>query len=185
MASTYTPNLGLTKQANGENSGTWGTIVNTVFDMVEDAIAGRLSKSVAGSSDVALTDSDGAVDEHRNMMMELTGTLTGNINVTVPPSAKLYFIHNNTSGSYTLTFKTTAGTGIAITQGKKEILMCDGTNIVRAFDNLTITGGSITGITDLAVADGGTGASTAADARTNLGAETAGNSAALSIALGG
>ena len=32
-----------------------------------------------------------------------------------------------------------------------------------------ITGGSITGITDLAVADGGTGASTAAGARTNLG----------------
>jgi hypothetical protein len=34
---------------------------------------------------------------------------------------------------------------------------------------VTITGGSITGITDLAVADGGTGASTASGARTNLG----------------
>lgn len=35
--------------------------------------------------------------------------------------------------------------------------------------NVQITGGSIVGITDLAIADGGTGASTAAGARTNLG----------------
>ncbi len=34
--------------------------------------------------------------------------------------------------------------------------------------NVTITGGSITGITDIAVSDGGTGASTAAGARTNI-----------------
>jgi cell division septation protein DedD len=36
-------------------------------------------------------------------------------------------------------------------------------------NSVTITGGSISGITDIAVADGGTGASTAANARTNLG----------------
>jgi hypothetical protein len=62
-----------------------------------------------------------------------------------------------------------------------------GTEINTEFDNIqtavatktdnanaNITGGSIVGITDLAVADGGTGASTATNARTNLSAAKSG-----------
>ena len=45
-----------------------------------------------------------------------------------------------------------------------------GTIATQAASGVAITGGTITGITDLAVADGGTGASTASGARTNLGA---------------
>lgn len=52
------------------------------------------------------------------------------------------------------TARTTLGLGTASTQDS---------------NNVNITGGSITGITDLAIADGGTGASNAASARTNLG----------------
>jgi hypothetical protein len=61
-----------------------------------------------------------------------------------------------------------------------------GTISTQASDSVSITGGSVTGITDLAIADGGTGASTASVARGNLLPSYSGNgSKVLALNSGG
>jgi hypothetical protein len=98
---------------------------NEADEGVFTAVAGRSTKSVAGSSDITLTTA-----EALNMIQEYTGVLTGNINVIVPAYSKLYAVYNNTTGAFTLTVKTASGSGVAVTQTKKTILVCDGTNVV-------------------------------------------------------
>jgi hypothetical protein len=59
-----------------------------------------------------------------------------------------------------------------------------GSIATQASSSVSITGGSITGITDLAVADGGTGSSTASGARSNLGAAASGTNADITQLTG-
>lgn len=116
MASTYTP-LGVELMATGENAGTWGTKTNTNLEIIEQLAGGYASQAVSGTGDTALAVSDGATGAtmaHR--VIELTGTITGNITVSIPLDAQqLYVIKNSTSGAYTVEFQYTSGSGTSVT----------------------------------------------------------------------
>ena len=117
MASTYTP-LGIELQATGENAGTWGTKTNTNLELIEQIAGGFTTQDIAGSAQTtALSVSDGstgAVMSHR--MIEFTGTISGNQIVTIPLDAQtFYFLRNSTSGSHTVQFKYTSGSGGTVT----------------------------------------------------------------------
>jgi hypothetical protein len=117
--------------ATGENAGTWGQITNTNLYIIQQAIAGYQSLAVNATTGLTFTFTDGAVSNGKNAVVNLTGTLSGNVNVTVPDSIeKTYFVNNQvTMGTNTLTFKTASGTGIKLAQGNRYTLYSDGTNV--------------------------------------------------------
>ena len=95
MASTYT-DIGTELMTTGENAGNWGTKTNTNLKILEEAIRGYVSQSIAGSAQTtALTYTDGSTgDSARNAVVELSGTITGNQVVTVTAKEKWWVIKN-------------------------------------------------------------------------------------------
>jgi hypothetical protein len=132
MANSTSASLKLTVQATGENSGTWGQITNTNLLILEQAIGGYDAFNVTNASR-ALTFTNGAVSNGKNEVIKLTGTLAANVNVTIPDSVeKTYTVLDSCDhAGYTLTFKTTSGTGILLCEGHTYQLWSDGTNVYK------------------------------------------------------
>jgi hypothetical protein len=144
MPSSYTSRLKLERQASGENSGTWGNLVNYVFNRIDASTKGYQSVDVAGSANVTLTsnnstsntDDSSTDDQVHNAVLEFTGALTGDINVFTDAVETKYIVFNNTTGSQSLTFGPTGGTGVALKQGAKTIVYTDGTTMVDVMADL-------------------------------------------------
>ena len=161
MPSTYSPDLRIELIANGEKTGTWGTITNDNLGVIiEDAISGLASVSVL-SANQALTAQNGAADQARCSTLSLTTTTTADFAVYVPPVTKLYAVEN-VSG-YTATVycstalgnTTAAGTGVAIPTGKTVLLRADGTDVVEQLNHVVNNmsfGGNATVAGDFSVA---------------------------------
>lgn len=120
-----------------------------------------LEIDVSGTGDYTLSSAEQGYTAYR-----LSGTLTGNRNIIVPATVAQYLVNNKTTGAFTLTVKTAAGTGVTVATDAAKSLYSDGTNVVDA---------ATSGIsTPISVANGGTGASTGDNALTNLGGTSTG-----------
>ena len=182
MASTYAANTGLELIRNGEQSGTWGTTTNNNLNIIDRLTNGVLSISLAGANSYTLTTGNGNLTEGQHKVIVLTGSPSGAVTFTIAPNTNehIYFFYNQTNAQVTVTQGSGANVVIPAVASSSgvNIVYCDGAGSTAAvtsltdnlaMDNVSITGGSIAGITDLALADGGTGASNASGARTNLG----------------
>jgi hypothetical protein len=168
MASTYS-DLKFELIGTGEQSGTWGTTTNTnIGTAIQEAITGSADVTFAsGNVTLTLTNTN-ATQAARNLRLNCTGTTGGARNLIVPTIEKFYLVNNGCADA--ITVKNSTGTGIAVPAGKAMLVFNNGTNVVDAVTHMS----SLTLTTALAIAQGGTGASTADSALTNLGGTTTG-----------
>jgi hypothetical protein len=115
-----------------------------------------VTQAITDGADTVITIPNGATGVARNMIIECTGTLTAARNLIVPANKKLYFIFNNTSGGFAVTVKVSGQTGVSVPNGAKVILASNGTDVV----SITNYQAALTLGSALAVASGGTGATT-------------------------
>ncbi len=137
MASTYTSNIRLTKQGDGDNPNTWGTVLNDqVISLVDDAIAAYTTVSIGSAATVTLSAVQGGADVPRSAFLELKGSVGGvanTISLIIPANPKSYVINNkvsaNTTASDIIKMKTASGQGYNIPLGAVGLVICDGTSV--------------------------------------------------------
>jgi hypothetical protein len=144
MPSTYSTDLKIELMVTGENAGTWGDKTNDNLNVIQQAIAGYGEQSIAGGAQTTVLTiaNSPTLSVARNIVIKLTGTITGNQIVTVPSGIeKTWIVSNGTTGAFTVEFKTSGGTGTTWSATDKaiKILYSDGTNI-NAVDISTLSG---------------------------------------------
>jgi hypothetical protein len=84
--------------------------------------------------------------EYANVVQEYFGALTGNVIIVLPSTVQIYYLNNQTTGAYSLTFKTSAVGAATVTVPQLQTLtvVCDGTNV---YNSSSAAGGSITALT--------------------------------------
>ncbi|MEL0014919.1 MAG: hypothetical protein VW715_06870 [Rhodospirillales bacterium] len=168
MPSTYTLNNGIELIATGEQSGTWGDTTNTNFELLDTALDGQVSVTLAATgssgSPNTLPISDGASSNGRNRLVIFGdgGDLGGTAFVQLTPNdaEKIIYVRNNLAGSRSiLLFQGTysASNDYEVPAGTTAVVFFNGagTGAVAAnvfnnafFDSLRLGGVSVDKILD-------------------------------------
>jgi len=116
---------------------------------IEDGVYGVLEVPLSGS-DVTLSGTQLNYTEFK-----LTGTLTTNVSVIVPTDERTYTIINEATGDFSVTVRTSAGSGVAVPKGQTFVVRCDGADVVRGVDSQrTIYVGSVAELEGMSLAEG-------------------------------
>ena len=93
----------------------------------------HINRFLYGRFVLAMADANKTLTYEQAMCesMELTGALAALRNVVVPLIPRSYIVFANTSGGFGVQVIGASGTGITVADGKRAILECDGTNVVR------------------------------------------------------
>ena len=122
--------LQLNKLTSGSHSGTWGDLTNDNMSKIDVSIKGYTANAI-------------------------TGTLSNNTDIVCPAQATWYFVDDSTDrtgSNYTLTFKPSGGTGVALVNNAKHVLYTDGSTMfdigsdmgnVLANGDLTVSGDTV------------------------------------------
>jgi len=129
MASNYTA-LGVQLMTTGEKAGTWGTLTNTNWNIIEQISGGYIVQTLnadgTGANTTTLSVNDGtagATLAHRVIILGAVSAqaITGNKIVTIPLDVQtFYIIKNSTSGAYTVQLKYVTGSGNSVTWSSTE-----------------------------------------------------------------
>lgn len=120
---------------------TSGAAITTLTDVraANAPTVGRLALATTGGT-TALS-----VAQARVQLIDVTGTLVGNATLEVPAVPWLWAINNGTSGAFSLTVKVNGQTGVTVPQGKRRVVICDGSDARALSGYVASDGDTMTG----------------------------------------
>lgn len=142
MTDTATDRYKARQQSQGSNTNTWGDDkLNEVLRLLDRGSKGYQALAMTGDTTLTWTNYV-ATNDGQCSVLKLTGSLSSAASLTVPSTQWQWDVIWNTTGQ-TITVKASAGTGVAIPNGRKAAVFCDATDcylsVPNILDSITLT----------------------------------------------